>query len=128
MTIRSALVFAGLCLVASQGTPPPTRNVTVVNPTDVERPAETITLAAPALVEALQVKDIRTVHVRDEKSGQDLLTQAVDLNDDGTFDELIFQADLAANETRRFSPDGRGAPHPEARGISRLRPLQSRAA
>ncbi len=102
MTIRSALVFAGLWVVASQGTPP-TRNVTVVNPIDVERPAETITLAAPALLEALQVKDVRTVRVRDAKSGQDLLTQAVDLNDDGTFDELIFQADIAASETRRFS-------------------------
>ena len=43
--------------------------------------------------------DLRTLHVRDGNSA-DLLTQAVDLNDDGTFDELIFQLDLRANETR----------------------------
>jgi hypothetical protein len=48
-------------------------------------------------------KDVRTVHVRDSRTGTDLLTQAVDANDDGTFDELIFQADLAPGETRSFA-------------------------
>jgi hypothetical protein len=102
MMMRSAFVLVGVW-IASQATPPATRTVTVINPIDVERPAETIVLGAPALLEALQVKDVRTVRVRDDKSGQDVLTQAVDLNDDGTFDELIFQADLAAKETRRFT-------------------------
>ena len=47
--------------------------------------------------------DVRRVRVRDDRAGRDLLTQAVDLNDDGTFEQVIFQADLAASEKRTFS-------------------------
>ena len=44
--------------------------------------------------------DVRRVRVRDDRAGKDLLTQAVDLNDDGTFEQVIFQVDLAASEKR----------------------------
>ena len=77
--------------------------VTVVNPIPVERPSETILLTVAALKDSLSVTDLRTVRVRDEKTGADLLTQAIDRDDDGTLDELIFQADLSARETRRFA-------------------------
>ena len=77
--------------------------VTVVNPIPVDRPSETILLTASALKESLPVPDLRTVRVRDEKTGTDLLTQAIDRDDDGTLDELIFQADLSPRETRRFA-------------------------
>jgi hypothetical protein len=77
--------------------------VTVKNPIDVARPSETIVLKAADLRKLLAVDDVRKVHVRDDKTGKDLLTQAVDLDDDATFDELLFQADLASNETRTFT-------------------------
>ena len=60
MTIRSALVFAGLWLVASQRRRRrPHATSPWSTPSTYERPAETITLAAPALLEALQVKDVQ---------------------------------------------------------------------
>lgn len=101
--MRASVLLLGVWMLSSAGQPTIRRTAVVVNPIAVERPSETITLSAGTLIEELQVKDVRTVRVRDGKSGEDLLTQAVDLNDDGTFDEVIFQADLAAGETRRFT-------------------------
>jgi hypothetical protein len=75
--------------------------VTVVNPTADARPSETVTLTTADLQRVLGLKDVRLVHVRDE-AGSDLLTQPVDLDDDGTFDEMIFQTDLSAKQTKRF--------------------------
>lgn len=59
-------------------------------------------LQVAELRRTLSVDDIRRVHVRDERSGQDLLTQAVDTNDDGVFEEFIFQGDFAPKEIRKF--------------------------
>jgi hypothetical protein len=93
----SLLILCAVPLMAAPGA-----MVTVHNPIDVARPSETITLPAAQLRELLGVDDLRRVHVRDEADGKDLLIQAVDLNDDGVYDELLFQADFAPNQTRRF--------------------------
>ena len=66
--------------------------VTVKNPLAIARPAETIEMAVADLQRLLTFDDVRKVHVRDDALGKDLLTQAVDLNDDGTFEQVIFQA------------------------------------
>jgi hypothetical protein len=86
-------------LGVSQG---PTAIVSVKNATDLTRPSETITLSAQDLQRLLATDDVRRVHVRDA-SGRELLTQAIDLNDDGTFEELIFQANIGPRETKTFS-------------------------
>jgi hypothetical protein len=100
--IRTTLVLAAAGLLA-QVTPPPGRSLSIANPTDVSRPSETIVLGAADVMNAVPVKDLRTIHVRDARTGADLLTQAVDVNDDGTFDQLIFQVDLAPRETRTLT-------------------------
>ena len=76
--------------------------VTVRNPIDIARPNETIVLDAAQLRTLLAVDDVRKVHIRAEGSGQDLLVQAVDTNDDGVFEQLLFQADFAPKQTRVF--------------------------
>lgn len=76
--------------------------VTVRNPANFPRSTETIALDATRLRSLLSVRDIRRVHVRDLDSGQDLLTQAVDSNGDGTDDELIFQTDIGPHATKKF--------------------------
>jgi hypothetical protein len=75
--------------------------VTIVNTIAIARPAETITLTAAALKEHLPFTDLRMVHVY--SGTQDLLTQAVDIDDDGTLDELIFQVDLGSSETKHLT-------------------------
>jgi pectinesterase len=94
-------VAAGIA--ASAQTPPSAAVVTVNNPLAAARPAETIELTVDALKRALTFDDVRKIHVKDDKTGKDLLTQAVDLDDDGTFEQVIFQADLGASERRTFS-------------------------
>jgi hypothetical protein len=76
--------------------------VTVRNPIDIARPNETIVLDAAQLRALLAVDDVRKVHVRADGTGQDLLVQAVDTNDDGVFEQLLFQADFAPKQTRVF--------------------------
>jgi hypothetical protein len=99
-------VFAVLAVFASSVMPLAAAagriTVSVHNPIDLARPRETISLPASDLRRLLAVDDIRRVHVRDGRSGQDLLTQAVDDDGDGAYDELIFQTDLGPNETRSF--------------------------
>jgi hypothetical protein len=91
------LLWATLCPAAVPGAA-----VTVRNPIEVARPSETIVLQAAELRQILGVDDVRKVHVRDERGGKDLLVQVVDTNDDGAFEQLLFQADLAPKETRTF--------------------------
>jgi hypothetical protein len=76
--------------------------VTVRNPIDLARPAETIVLSAAELRTMLAVDDVRKIHVRAEGSDKDLLVQAVDTNDDGKYEEFLFQADFAPLQARVF--------------------------
>jgi pectinesterase len=89
-------VFAGALAAAPQAA------VTVRNPIDIVRANETIVLDAAQLRTLLPVDDVRKVHVRAEGSGKDLIVQAVDTNDDGVFEQLLFQADFAPKQTRVF--------------------------
>ncbi|MEI9972111.1 MAG: DUF4861 family protein [Ignavibacteriota bacterium] len=76
--------------------------VTVRNPIDLARANETVVLDAAQLRTMLPVDDVRKVHVRAEGSDRDLLVQAVDANDDGVFDQFLFQSDFAPQQTRVF--------------------------
>jgi len=100
------LVLCVLCVLAAGPQVPgaaPGAVVTVRNALDLARPSETIVLTGAAIRKAMPVEDLRTVHVTDEASGKEILAQPVDLNDDGVFDEVVFQADLVAGATRTFS-------------------------
>ena len=97
------LVF---CVLASGRMLPaaaPGAVVTVRNPLDIARPSETIVLTGAAIRQAMPVEDLRTVHVTDDASGKEILAQPIDLNDDGVFDEVIFQADIAPRAARTFT-------------------------
>jgi len=102
LAVLTSAAVVGLSAQAPPAAAPPAR-VTVRNPIDLPRASETIVIAAGEIKKAMSVTDLRTVYVRDDAAGKDVLAQAIDVNDDGTFDELIFQADLAPNETRSFT-------------------------
>jgi hypothetical protein len=97
MRISVVSLLSALALAAA-----PAATVTVRNPIYIARPNETIVLDAAQLRTLLAVDDVRKVHVRADGSGPDLLVQAVDTNDDGVFEQLLFQADFAPHETRVF--------------------------
>jgi hypothetical protein len=95
-------LFAILPALASVLAAAPGAVVTVRNPIDVARPSETVVLDAAELRTLLAVDDVRKIHVRAEGSDKDLLVQAVDTNDDGVFEQFLFQADFAPRQTRVF--------------------------
>jgi len=98
-----AAIVLGVAMLAPPGRPAePRAAVTARNPIDLARPAETLVLSAADLSRVLRVDDIRTVHVTDGAGGPEILAQAVDLDDDGKFDQLVFQADFAPRESRTF--------------------------
>src|ERR1035438_7576490 len=95
-------LFAIIPVLASALAAAPGAAVTVRNPIDVARPSETIVLDAAQLRTLLAVDDVRKVHVRAEGSDKDLTVQAVDIDDDSIFEQLLFQADFAPRQTRVF--------------------------
>jgi pectinesterase len=100
------IAFLVVC-VAAAGPPVPAAApgavVTITNTLDLARPSETIVLAGAAVRKAMPVEDLRTVRVTDDASGKEVVAQPIDLNDDGVFDEVVFQADIAPGATRTFS-------------------------
>jgi hypothetical protein len=76
--------------------------VTARNPIDAVRASETLVVAAADLQRLLGADDARKVQVKDS-TGQAVLSQAVDLNDDGKFEQLIFQADFQPRQARTFT-------------------------
>ena len=105
--MRSRLVPAALVAFGLLS-PAPVRGVagvtvTVRNPLGIARPAETIELSLAALKPSLTFTDAHTLHVTDGASGADLVTQVLDADGNGDADTLIFQANLAPNESRTFS-------------------------
>ena len=100
----AGVVAAGAALsVAPLPAAGPAAAVTVRNPVAIARAAETIVVSAAELSKVLAVDDLRKVHVRDDASGQDLLVQAIDQDDDGKFDEVVFQSDLAPSQAKTFT-------------------------
>lgn len=99
------VLFAAFCLctiAAAQPSRALQAIVSVRNPIPLTRPNETIAIQANELKRVLPFDDIRRVHVRDQRSGQELLTQAVDEDGDGKYDQLLFQTDIGPVETRTF--------------------------
>ena len=97
LTALGCVFITGAAAAASSSA-----TVTVKNPIELARASETVVLDAAELRRLLSVDDVRRVHVHDPRSGQDLLIQAVDVNDDGTYDQLLFQVDIGPLGTREF--------------------------
>jgi hypothetical protein len=75
--------------------------ITVKNPIAVARRSETVVLRFAELQQRLPSLQVEQTVVQDSH-GAAVLSQLVDSDGDGQPDELIFQANLAANEQRAF--------------------------
>ncbi len=98
-----ALILSAVFLAVPMPAQAPQAMVTARNPIDLARPSETVVLQRADVRRVLAADDLRKVHVRDGATGQELLAQAVDVNDDGVFEELVFQADFGPRQTRSFA-------------------------
>ncbi|HYN42448.1 MAG TPA: DUF4861 family protein [Thermoanaerobaculia bacterium] len=97
--LRSAaalVVAAGPLFAAGTGT-----RLEVKNTLDRPRPGETVAVPS-GTAPGLGASELAKVAVVDEATGKALLSQAVDSDGDGKPDLLVFQADFAAGETRKY--------------------------
>ncbi len=85
---------------ASPPAGPEVAAITIENPLDRPRQAATISIAIADL-EKLWLDPYKAVVA--ESGGKELLTQLVDLNGDEAPDELVFQLDLGARESKKLA-------------------------
>lgn len=79
----------------------PLTRLTVTNSLDRPRVGETVAVPS-GTAPGLSAAELAKVAVVDEATGKPLLSQAVDSDGDGKYDLLVFQADFAAGETRKY--------------------------
>lgn len=72
--------------------------ITIKNSLNTERSFETIELSK----DFLKVDNLDVIGIRDVKSGEIQITQIVDNNDDGEFDQILFQPKVTANSEKQF--------------------------
>lgn len=101
MRLLAALAAGASLAAGALSVGPGALRVTVRNELDLARPQETVELALASLP-GLAADDLPRVHVAEEAGGRPLLSQAVDADGDGSFDQLVFQADFAPRQARTF--------------------------
>jgi len=87
--------------------------VTVKNPLAAPRPRETVAIAIAELVKLAPGFDAKKSQVVDG-TGKEILSQLVDMDGDDAADEIVFQTDLGAKESKSFKVKT-GARHLAAR-------------
>ncbi|AHM60767.1 hypothetical protein D770_12565 [Flammeovirgaceae bacterium 311] len=83
------------------------KNFTVKNTLDQERQRETISIPAKELEALIGKFGVENLLIQEEGGEEVLLSQAVDMDGDGSIDEILFQTDLAPNAEKKFTIEGR---------------------
>ena len=96
--INSTLLIFCISVLISCAEEPDIKLLNVKNTLTIERSFETVELSA----EFLQVQDLSSIGIREFKSGKLQVTQLVDNNSDGTYDELLFQPILGASSEKDY--------------------------
>jgi hypothetical protein len=76
-------------------------SISVNNPMVVPRAQETVSIALAEVLKMVPGFDVKKALITDA-AGKPILSQLVDMNGDDSPDELVFQTDLGAKETKKF--------------------------
>ncbi len=107
---RWALVAAAAVVIPASGGAQNALTVRADNPLQIARPSETIAIPWATVRAQLPAAQPSAVRVLDAL-GTEVVSQVVDNDGDGRMDELIFQGDFGAGESKRYSVEAR-APQP----------------
>jgi hypothetical protein len=77
--------------------------LTAKNELAIARPSETIIVHLKDIAKYLPASDWQRLQVFETPSGQEIISQAIDMDGDGVPDMLLFQADFKAGESRVFA-------------------------
>ena len=94
--ILLTLISLGFLTSCSQKIIAPT--VTVKNPIDLQRTAETVTLSKSFL----DIKNLESYGIKDSKTNHIIVSQVVDNDNDGSMDAILFQATVAPNASSNY--------------------------
>lgn len=103
-TVVFALVWAPAALGSAPAAAAPSEavaTVSVVNPLAAARGRETVTVTRAEVAKLAPTADFKSLVVADA-AGKPVLSQLVDMDGDDAPDELVFQTDLAASQTKTF--------------------------
>ncbi|HET7745755.1 MAG TPA: DUF4861 domain-containing protein [Vicinamibacteria bacterium] len=100
MMLAAGIVLAAGVVSAHEAAPSAAFTITVRNELDLARTGETVELTA-AVLGATRAEDYLKVAVAE--AGKDLLTQAVDSDGDGVFDQVVFQSAFAPRQAKAFT-------------------------
>jgi pectinesterase len=98
---RLVFTMGALAIAATAAAQAPSVRVVVRNDLDGARTEEVVEVPAAALGSLAKPADLAKVRVKDEQ-GRELLVQAVDLDGDTAFEQLVFLADFAPRQSRTF--------------------------
>jgi pectinesterase len=77
--------------------------VTVKNPLDLDRPSEMVVLQWSELIRKCPTLTMAGIHVLEPKTQEEVVHQIIDVDQDGTPEELIFLSRFTSNETKQFT-------------------------
>jgi hypothetical protein len=97
--LAAGTFLAAGAVVLAQG---PSFRATVHNDLDLARAGETVEVALSALP-GLKADDLPRLAVAEAATAREFLSQAVDSDGDGAFDQLVFQADFGPRQARTFT-------------------------
>lgn len=76
--------------------------IMVKNPLRIDRPNEMVSVNWRSIRKILPNLSAERIRIENQHSTDPIMHQVIDLNQDGTPEEVIFQTDLSARETRSF--------------------------
>ncbi|WP_052732464.1 DUF4861 domain-containing protein [Hymenobacter terrenus] len=105
---RSFVKLATCAVALSTAVPPAPQPLalTIQNKLGLDRQAETISIPAARISTLLQAYGPGGVLVKDGQTGKFIVSQAVDNDGNGTVDELLFQTNIKANASQKFTVVG----------------------
>jgi len=125
-SLRILITLFTISLIYSCGSKPVIVELNLKNNLNKDRLNETIEINLNQLQKLLSIYSPEQIVLRDENNEQILLSQLVDLDGDGVFDQLIFQSDFKPNEQKHFHIGGIegevGVPQPAISTYARFVP------
>ena len=100
VTFSLAILFLGSC------NPKAEIRFSVINPLPMNRTAETVSLPVSQLNSLVSEFGIENILIKDLATDSFLVTQAVDMDSDGTPDEILFQAIIPADGQKEYAVEG----------------------
>ncbi|TCN59050.1 DUF4861 domain-containing protein [Flavobacterium circumlabens] len=99
MTLLKIISFGIIAISLSSFTSKDTITITVKNTLNAERSNETVAVTK----KLLKINDLNSLGIRDKKSGEIQISQTVDIDGDGTLDELLFQPKMGPKSKREYT-------------------------